>query len=377
MIRDWLRRKNGRLGHGERARTEVRYVVANIYGDVIDSEVLVSAGESGHSENLDRRVELLSHQGPADRVLFCQADYEMLEISGSLRNNKSLRDVTESLSSELKMLVLAIPPEGTIVIPPTYYFESTLCQELMRTHAQFIDHGFVKLLIDYPDLYDYLEVKRERYSKAAHFQRYETAYYGGTDHGVQDLNFQITGKRQSVGRGSLKLWNRIILDRAEAIGYSREKIDEFRKRVVETEGIAFLHENVAEHMDATGITNRDAKLLRVRETKSCNYLISYVGQGICVPEGSTLVSDLLIPSVSRQKYNLHAWSRVYEFAGLLNKIRSSTPAEIIRIKMNPDVAMILATIRQQFFEGKSSDLIIGNLIQNNLLDLLMTQFNRN
>lgn len=377
MIREWLRRKNGRLRNREPARTEIRYVVANIYGDVVDSEVLVSAGESGVSGNLDHRVGLLSRQGPADRVLFCQADSEMLEISGSLGNNKSLRDVTEALSSELKILVLAIPPEGTIVIPPTYYFESTICQELMRTHAPFIEHGFVKLLIDSPDLYDYLEVKRERYSKAAHYQRYETAYYDGTNHGVQDLHFQITGKVQSVGRGSLKLWNRIILDRAEEIGYPKEKIEEFRKRVVETESVAFLHENVAEHMDATGITNRDARFLQVRETKSSNYLISYVGQGICVPEGSTLVSDLLVPSVSGQKYNVHAWGRIFECIDLLNKIRSCTPAEIIRIKMNPDVAMIMATIREQFSEGKSSDLIIGDLIRSNLIDLLITRFNQN
>ena len=127
-------------------------------------------------------------------------------------------------------------------------------------------------------------------------------------------------------------------------------------------------------MEAVGIGYKDAKLLQIREVKNRDYLSSYVSQGIRVPEGSRIVSDLLVPSTINQRYNIQAWRRVYEFTNLLSRLQLYEPLEIIRIKMKPEISSIIAQMRIYFSQGRASDWVIGQLVKNNLLQPFVKAF---
>lgn len=322
-------------------------------------------------------IELPGAYNSEDKVLFYPADYELLDLSQATRNRQATQHALGILTTELRILVLAIPPEGCVIIPPTYYLESRLCRELLQAHASLIDCGYIKLVTQFINLEDYLVDKRERYGKAARFGRYKDAYYSGMEKGLYHLNVQLTSKAKSVGKDALSLWDREIRQRAALLSYPNEIIEEFRKRVLETEQAAFLYENVAEHMDALGIASKDAKALQIRESTSRTYLDSYIQQGIVVPNGSEVITDLVIPVIHRQEYNIRKWRRMYEMSGLLGYINSRKPEDIIRIKTRPDVAMVIARIRELFAENEKSDTVIGHLIREKLFNLFVTQFTQN
>lgn len=309
-----------------------------------------------------------------DHVLFYPGDDEFLSISRSLRNTEALDAVIGELSLELRILVIAIPPEGSVVIPPTYYLESEACRQVLREHALLIDHGYIKLLSQFTDNTDYILDKRERYSKVARYLRYSRAYFSPRYHELDDLNFQIAGKSRSVGPGAVQSWEGEMLERAITIGYPTKKLEELMKRVTESEQRAFLYESVKDLLNRVGVTDRQARLLRIRDSMSRTYLQSYGSQGIVIPQGSNLVADILIPSSASNAYNILGWRRLFEMTGVLDRLRSCPQEFLIRIKNQVECVIVLGEIREAFGVGRTSDQIAKCLSEKSWDAVLVRSF---
>lgn len=320
----------------------------------------------------DKTVSQENDQGSA--VLFYQADLEMLENSKVLRSPKSHKLIANALRLEFRLLFLAIPLDSYLVIPPSYYLESQFCRELLQEHEILIEAGFVRLQVDYPDLKDYLDVKKERYAKARHIERFQLAYFSRKTYGIKTLPFRLMSKKRSVGQRTLNLWDEQLRERAAEIDFPSKILNEFRKRALQTEKSAILYENLTEHMEHVGLTPSDARALKIRDIMNSNYLRAYNENGVRVPTGSLIIWDGLTKSVPRSIYHLEIWERIFESLALIQFIMTYSGEQLLLTKMLPETHMFLEEIRASIEKGRRSDQITSRLLKLGLVEIIRRHF---
>jgi hypothetical protein len=308
-------------------------------------------------------------------VLFYQADIEMLENSNALQNTRAIKRLFNVIKLEFRLLFLSIPLDSYLIVSPSHYLESRFCRDLLKQHQSIIEAGFVKLLVDYPDLKLYSEVKRDRYAKARHIPRYKRAYYDGKSFGINDLSFKFVSKFQSVGKRTLNYWNNEVKLHALGLGFQSDKLSEFLKRALETEKSAILYENLEEHMNLVGITALEAKILMVRDIMNRNYLRAYFENGINVPTGSSIIWDGLTKNVPTSIYDLGIWKRLFESLSLIDNIMKCSAEQLLAIKLLPETILIIDDIRSLLERGELVDNIIVRLNKLKFDEMLKKTFN--
>jgi hypothetical protein len=298
----------------------------------------------------------------------------MLENSKVLSSRKSRKNIANALKLEFRLLFLAIPSDAYLVIPPSYYLESEYCRELLQQHEILIEAGYVRLLIDYPDFKDYIEVKRQRYIKARHVPRFELAYFSRKTYGIKRLPFRFTSKKKSVGRRTLDLWDEQLKRRAAEIEFPAEKLDEFRKRAFETEKVAILYDNLIEHMDRVGLSQSDARVLRIRDIMNNNYLRAYDENGISIPTGSLVIWDGLTKDLPHTTYHLDVWLRIFESFSLIKLIMTFSAEQLLLAKLLPETNLFLEDIRTLVEGKRRTDQITSRLRKLGLVEPIRRHF---
>jgi len=355
------------------AATERRDVIANFYGPVINSNVLTVGGDVVLSD-----AQLLSITAQSTgRVLLCSVDLELLELSGITPDQSLGADLRAVLDRELRLLLLALPPEGCIVIPPTYYCESAVCRELLTHHLPSVESGYIRLVTEFVDLDEYFDHKKERYSKARQFAHYRDAYYTPRYTPITSLPFEKTPKHTSIGSRALDIWSGALASDASQIALPLSVTREIRNRSLDTERPAFLWENVAEHVQNINQNPTSLGAQQIRALKSRAYLAAYSLAGIAVPHGSRIITDLVIPAMAPHEYNIRAWQRIFEILGLIDALCGVSPAQLLRVKHRPEVATTIATIRSLFAKKLPADAVIGILQRRRLLRTFARAFGRN
>jgi nucleoside phosphorylase len=289
-----------------------------------------------------------------ERVVFYMADRELQENSGIVWS-KTMRDALyERLLLEFRLVLLTMNTDGTIVIPPTYYLESPPLRELLALHKPLIELGAVKLLMSTPLLHEYLETKKDRYTKAAKFPAYFDAYFSNTRfHGLVELPFQNTAKARSIGRKTLAIWTRNVLGKAQKHGSLITKTQKFLDLAAKTERAAILYENVQEHQHAAGLSDEEARLLDYRCIMNRTYLTNYLSLGFTVPEASALVWDGLTWHLPRSGLNLIALTRMADELRLKTRIMMADPGTLIRWRSDRIVRSLFRSARQLLKDGES------------------------
>jgi hypothetical protein len=334
-----------------------------ILGPVVASQIL-TAGGSIVINGTPVRPDVL---GTSNHVLFSSVDWELLDISGFSADRIAISKLQQSAHRELRLLLLAIPPEGAVVLPPTYYCESPICREVLFSHVEAIEQRYIRLVTEYVDLAEYFEQKQQRYEKASHFAHYDDAYFHPTYPPISILPFQKTPKQSSVGRRALDLWDTSLNDPEVAIHAPRVLLDELCKRVLDTERPAFLWENVAEHLESLGVGPAAVSAQQIRALKNRAYLTAYTLNGISVPHGSSIVTDLVVPSIASSAYHLLAWQRILEAVDMLNQVCGMDVQQFLQAKARPEVARVVARIRTYLSRGKPTDWILSILDRGDLL----------
>jgi hypothetical protein len=138
-----------------------------------------------------------------------------------------------------------------------------------------------------------------------------------------------------------------------------------------------LWENVAEHIDKLGESPTSLGATQIRVLKTRAYLAAYSLDGIAVPHGSSIISDLVVPGIAATEYNIRSWMSVFDMLGVIDKV-SSMPAErLAHIKLRPEVATGIATIRELLSKGVPSDSVVNSLQQRQMLKGFVRAFCRN
>ncbi len=345
-------------------------VSTQILGPVLNSEVLTAGGDIILNGTRLRH----SVYGSNNRVLLSSVDWDLLDISGISVNNSTSQAILGITDLELRLLLIAIPPEGCVVIPPTYYYESPLCRLLFDNHRPTIEAGYIRLVTEYLDINEYLDRKRERYQKAAHFDHYRDAYYVHNLANLTDYSFQRTSKIQSIGRQTLQSWIKELDDVQSRVQLAPAARTELRKRCFDTEQPSFLWENVSEHLERLGINPLSLGASQLRVLRTRLYLASYSLNGIAIPSGSELVTDILVPGTALPQYDLRAWRAIFEIIGLLDMLRDLPTERLLKLKKREEVAVAIAQIRCLLANGAPSDEILLKLRRRRMLTSFVKAF---
>jgi hypothetical protein len=313
---------------------------------------------------------------PDERVLFYSVDWELLDISAREFSKVVADRVQDMAHSDLRLLLLAAPPEGYVVLPPTYYCESEICRDALFAHVEAVEQGVIRLITEYTDLREYDARKRERYLKASHFSHYRDAYFSPKYPSLDTLPFERTTKQGSIGRRALSLWSDALESSFTDLSVSRDQLAELKTRVNETEAPAFLWENVAEHMQKVGLNPLGHGGQQVRALKNRCYLTAYAMNDVAVPTKSRLVTDDVTPSCASPEYNLQGWRRFLELTGLLGQVLSMPVRQLLSIKRRPEVSLVIADIRQRLRERESSDRMLLVLTEHRMLDPFVEAFRK-
>ena len=200
------------------------------------------------------------------------------------------------------------------------------------------------------------------------------AYFSRKTYGIKNLPFRLTSKRRSVGRRTLDLWDEQLKARAAEIEFPINKLDEFRKRALETEKSAILYENLTEHMDRVGITQSDARALKIRDIMNSNYLRAYDENGVSIPTGSLLIWDGLTRYVPRSTYHLEVWQRIFESLALIKFVMNFSAEQLLLIKMMPETHLFLESIRSSIEKKRRADQITSRLYKLGEVEIIMRHF---
>lgn len=341
----------------ESSRPNVVHV--NISGPVIGSEIY-AAGRDIVLERYQPRIE------SSNRVLLASADWELLNLSISGPAKVEVSKLSDVLYREFRLLLVALPTDGHIVLPPTYYCESPLAREIVAAHLPAVEQGYIKLITEYIDLREYFERKKQRYAKASHFTHYRDAYYQPDYTPVDELPFQKSPKATSIGRNALHQWTTSITS-LPGISFPQCALDELRNRVLDTEQPAFLWENVAEHIESLGISPSSPGAQQLRALKNRCYLTAYMLGGVAVPCGSALISDLVVPSFASKHFNLRAWEQFLALAGVLDQIYAMPIGKLLSVKLRPEFAIVIAEARNRIARGRPVDSIVAWLFRSGKL----------
>ena len=187
-------------------------------------------------------------------ILFYYPDQEVLDLSG-VGSRISIVAALDILEIELRLLVLFMPLEEIVVIPPTYYFESHLCRRLLARNAHFLEKGFLGFLMDESTFVEFRELKRSRYEHVHHIDKYRQAYYADRDFGLSQLPPTMCHpKGFSVGTASFEKWTSYLRERVRHAGLNKQAFGELIKRLADCrETQAFLWEAVEVVLDKVRI----------------------------------------------------------------------------------------------------------------------------
>lgn len=281
----------------------------------------------------------------------------------------SYQTIINWLNIELKLIVLAIPIDECIVIPPTYYFESKFCRNIISNNIPYLEAGYIRLIMREPSYYDYLEKKRETFKRVNYIEKYKSAYYSGKYHGIKELPISWIPKENNTSHDSLQIWFEIIRTQALQRGkYNNNKIEELIKLISDTEKRAFIWESVKLHLDYLRISHQEERDLKIRRKMSKSYLIAYNKQGILLPQGSMIAPDVVGYAPNNRSYNLLYLRRILELMGVFSKIVNFSSKQILRLKSNFEVQYVMDRIRSLINAGEKSTEIYLELQNEGLID---------
>lgn len=277
-------------------------------------------------------------------LLYHLVDHEILDISNISKKFSNLEDLVAEVDYELKLIVLFMDIYETIVLPPTYFFESLVCRKIIEKNVCFIEQGYIRFLMDQASFEEFVERKKERYTNVMHHEKYEQAYYKGKYYGIKDLPAGFSPKTIEPGRIAFATWEKQVIAEAKANGMQVKKFRDLIKRIKANDSGAFTWESVKDQLDA--FSKREINTILLRERSTSTYIDAHRKGGYSIIIGSDIVHPILTGTATGD-FDLTPIKRFVALSGAESIIRSLTCEQIISIKAQFEIDEIRIKIFSQ------------------------------
>lgn len=282
-----------------------------------------------------------------------------MEVNGSDQRFGAILE--DRVSFELRLMVMFMPPEDVVVLPPTYWLESDATVRVILRNAAFFEQGFAKFLMNERTFEDFRQKKNYRYRKLIHIARFKKGYAGRRRDPLIGLPITILGKSFAAGHDTLSAFKRTGVKILRSVFSRQEDIDYFLDGLETTQSDVFIWESVVEELRAADVDVGRAARAGLRAEMDRTYYGAYASAGFLIPGGSEINHMIVIPSEWSKWCRLDRLRLVTRYSGLESWMHSSTAQQLQEVKLWPEWRRFAATVRNWGETGRDLDALLDYL----------------
>ena len=269
------------------------------------------------------------------------------------KNSKVLRDIETTIERELRYLILIMPLDETIILSPSFRYESPICMRILEQNRDFVDEGYIANYMQEMSEYDFSQKKSRRYEHAMKIENDYYEAYGRKDtyKKVNAMPMKRIPKQQQVGKNSREIFKQKISEKGKKLGINEKIVEEILKIIEETEEETFLWEMVEYNLAVANIDFRIVHSLGIREEMNISYLQVFQEQNILLPYNGNIV-NLNINRTS--DYDITKITRIMCVLKMDVVVNTVSAKEILILRNNFEFQDAMNAIRKGLKTGRSS-----------------------
>lgn len=291
-------------------------------------------------------------------VLFHLVDGEILDLHGA--KEKFRNSLVSQLEKDLHMLLAILPADEVVVISPTFLFEESICEEIMRNNMALIEEGYIALLMREGHLRDFNSKKQEGYQDVTDIKKYKAAYFGKRVKQLENIPFDLIAKNASIGVTSFRICIELLEEEREKCGIDQKLFDEIIKQLIETQTVSFLWESVIKQLNKSNVPPNIIRKLRIRQVMSQSYLEAYQAEGIALAQDNKIYTHIR-DNPNACVYNLLKIDRILTLLEVKDRLLSMTAKELCNLKQDKDYVLTISKVHELLQAGLSTEKIIEEL----------------
>lgn len=270
----------------------------------------------------------------------------------SFYDTGNLKKLEGQIEYELRCLIMVMPLDETIILSPSFRYESSVCMSILEKNREFVDDGYIAKYMQETSEYDFKEKKSLRYKSAMEIEKDYYEAYGKrkTYQKVNDMPMRRIPKIQQVGKNSREIFKQSIRMKGKKLKINERTLEEIIKIVDGVAEDTFLWEVVEYNLRKANIDARIINALQIREEMNLSYLQVFKGQDIILPYNSNVIG-LNIGSTS--EYDLSKTCRIMSFLGMELLINSLSAKDILKVRYLVEFQEIMEIIRNGLKNKKS------------------------
>ena len=204
-------------------------------------------------------------------ILAYQMDPEVSEMNGAhLRFGDAIEDI---LSVELRLILLFMDSEQTIVMPPTYWLESDVSVRVLLRNVAMIEKGYVRFLMNEGTFEDFRQKKSYRYRQLMHVFRFQHGYGTRGRTALQGVPARVVGKTFSAGKDTFEDFRQNGSGVLHRVLPSGRDVEYFLEKLEDTQRDVFIWESMVEELLSANIDIKKAESAGLRNIMDSTCLL--------------------------------------------------------------------------------------------------------
>ena len=255
----------------------------------------------------------------------------------------------------------------TLVLPPTYYFESKTCRKIINNNIDFVQQGFIKFYSKNLDYKDFVDSKKDNYEIVRKIDKYQKAYYKGKLFGIDNLPIELALKDISPGKIAFDSWEKIVLDNVKANNLNEQKFKSLIELTKEQANKSFTWEGVVKNLYKADFNNKEIIKTNLRELATSTYLKAHSDKGLRIIIGSKFTHPALTNFHSENPFKIESIKRFIQRVGLEESIRLMNNKKIIETKSK--MSFTIQNLIEPINNGDLIDDKIASKFKNDFLNI--------